>query len=256
MAGGNGLIINEAGFNYGQESFLELFSHETSQDSSDNAESGSKPQYTIVILQPAPRKDDGPKGGAQVVAIIDITNLIDHPFSVSKYYVLGTPRTQWKQSIPGESQYGIPLSNSRSEVTIYGAEHEVFDVPPKKLKAVVLVKSFVSSVKQYLPTSWRGFPFLNQNLELKNYIYNNAIDAIMVRDVNGNVWSCQPIDSMIRELEQMSATMKPRYLDVRRADEMPDTSLQRCGPSNRPFEHISFKSNYPTPYRQNDHSGK
>ena len=239
MSKSTGLIINEVAFNQQDLSFIEVFSFQ------DEGSEG-KPHYSIVVLQPG---SDGKTRGAQVVAIIDLANLIDHPFSMSKYYTIGSPSSQWTQH-PVPTNQGIPLVGGG--IKAYGMYKSWLDVEDTGLKLVALLKSYDVEISTVLPTDYRRLPFVEKNPNLQAYIRRNMIDALMVRGPQGNTNECSYIDSLVPFLDtRLKATMQPKYWDAPSKYDDAPTSLQRCGVSTLPFMHMDFKYESPSPYRRN-----
>ena len=240
MSKSTGLIINEVAFNQEDLSFIEVFSFQ------DEGSEG-KPHYSIVVLQPG---SDGKTRGAQVVAIIDLANLIDHPFSMSKYYIIGSPSSQWTQH-PVPTNQGIPLVGGNG-IYAYGFIKSWLDVEDTGLKMVALLKSYDVEISTVLPTNYRRLPFVEKNPNLQAYIRSYMIDVLMVRGPQGNIGECNAIDSLVPFLDtRLKATMQPKYWDAPLKDDAAPTSLQRCGVSTLPFMHMDFKYESPSPYRRN-----
>ena len=245
MAGSNGLIINEAAFNFDKDSFVEVFHFDNDDDSNNNADS-PQPYYSLVIVEPGGTKNNN---NAHVIAIVDLTTILDFPVSTSKHYVIGSPKSDWITQ-PQPNNQGIPLSVNQDSI-YYGNSNEWLDVDDFSMKAIFLTKSFTESIKTNLPTLFRKFPIVSKNDRFQNYLFENAIDALIVRGRNGNIEACKPIDSLVRDLETYSDTMVPRYWTVNAKDQTEATSLQRCGAGNHAYMHVDFKYELPSPWLQN-----
>ena len=240
-----GLIINEAGFNFGEESYIELVSIQFEDADDSGMVDENAPNIAIVIIEPHRDK----RRRTKMVAAIDISHIIEYPFVSSKYYVVGNPSSEWVE-IPAPADQGLPLPAS-SYARLYGNPREWMNVATQSLKAVILLKSDQINIKDIWPDE--ASPFIDQNPEFAEYLLENQIDVLLATDFNGNRRSCAVIDDYVTNLN--TNTMKPRYLTVPRASTENNTvkqiSINRCGGSFQPFNHREFDPVPPSPFAEN-----
>ena len=130
------VIINEAAPNNDGQSFVELYVTVIDQD--DEYIGDSKPKVGLVILEPVKSTDN--KGEAKIVGTIDLTDLIDWPFTVPKYYIIGSPPDEWIDG-PTPPNQGLPLT-AHSKVRLNNIPpNNAFNVKSKSVKALILTKS-------------------------------------------------------------------------------------------------------------------
>ena len=245
LCSNQGLIINEAGFNFGEDSFIELLSIQLEDADDSGIVDENSPHISIVIIEP--HRDTSWR--TKIVAAIDISHIIKFPFVSSEYYVVGNPRSEWVE-IPAPANQGLPLPAS-SYARLYGNPRHWMNVGERSLKAIILLRSDTVNIKDIWPED--GSNFMDQNTDFAEYVKENQIDVLVAKDFNGNRRKCSFVDDYVKNLN--ANTMSPRYLTVPRSPTEENTvkqiSINRCGGSFQPFNHREFDPVPPSPFAQN-----
>ena len=238
-----GLIIEEVLVNFDANSLIKLKSIHI--DDEDEAFFG------LIIIEPG--RTTGGVRTAKIVSIIDLAEFIKWPLASPKVFLVGTPKEEWiqqpspgDQSLPKQCQT-LPITAS-SSIRTFGTPSEWLNVQATGLKAIVLTMSKTQKLKDVFPPEDPNDAFQKPTVDkfplLKEYLLQNQIDALILRDDQGNTNKCGQIDKLINNMK--SDLMDPKGLkkyltSPEKKEGQPPISLSRCHASEHAYHHKAFE---------------
>ena len=247
------LLLNEIGANYGLSSYIELFGSD-----------GLPPEvlatlfFGIVVLEPRERR-----GGTYVVAVFDLVELRQPTLPRTKFFVLGDPSHE--QTAGAQNYFGAsvstPTPTSRISRRIFPDPQDWLAVKEKKLKMVILTCSTQSSITSQIPSQLRlpnrqVMPLLEQDVSnLYDYIMAYQIDIVILSGKQANRQSCAALDNLYPRKYLNDGRLKPYKIVNNDNSGLGGKTYERCGLTNRPFNHLAFYGGEPSPGKYNLCSG-
>ena len=226
-----GLLIQEAGVNLDENSFIKLTSVPFDED--------GDAFYGLIVLEPG--RTTGGTRVAKLSALIDLSEMIKWPLASPTTFLVGNPKEEWEEEDVPPCQ-SLPIART-STVRTFGIRSEWLNIKENSIKAIVLTMSTTEKIQTLFPaeeTNDAHVPHMEILPQLKEYILENQIDALLLRDDTGKRRSCGPIDSLIVHLN--SPLMKPKYLvSPEKKENEPPISLSRCAANDHAFNHEAFE---------------
>ena len=269
------LLLNEVALNYGLHSFIELYA--------PNGLAGNlfnRHFFGLIIIKPTPNKQKN-----YITSIIDLKDLRQlnpQMQSGTKHIVIGKPTVESLQH-SGNNYVPIPIVGDVTKMKIFGGDDQNWlNMGAKEIRMIILTRSRTGPILSQLrwnPAQQVTWAFLEDQLDLIEYIGRHQVDSIIVRGYSGPRKKCTIITQYVysdynkegrlipfltvnpiatvngaSNSEGVTTTTVPtadRVTGEQLNTQENKKSISKCGHSDEAYSHKQYKYANLTPGRSN-----